>query len=144
MPAPAFETVLLHSNLNRLQWKRFSDMPTGIIVIGQKLNTKERKLDFWFIKRTFLVAVNRQRKRGRSTRASPSPHHSFGPRASKERTASFIARFFSTLVPVMIEFIFVCIETENANKYSCWWQLQKHHTDHLFACLVDNNFLLNN
>ena len=38
----------------------------------------------------------------------------------------------------MIEILFVCIETENGNNCSCWWQLEKHHTDHLFSRLLDN------
>ena len=42
----------------------------------------------------------------------------------------------------MIELLFVCIESENANICSFWWQFEKHHTDHLFVSLLDNNFLL--
>ena len=42
----------------------------------------------------------------------------------------------------MIELLFVCIESENANNCSNRWQFEKHHTDHLFVSLLDNNFLL--
>ena len=42
----------------------------------------------------------------------------------------------------MIELLLVCIEFENANNCSFLWQFEKHHTDHLFVSLLDNNFLL--
>ena len=42
----------------------------------------------------------------------------------------------------MIELLFVCIESENAIHCSFGWQFEKHHTDHLFVSLLDNNFLL--
>ena len=42
----------------------------------------------------------------------------------------------------MIELLFVCIESENANNCSFLWQFEKHHTDRLFVSLLDNNFLL--
>ena len=41
----------------------------------------------------------------------------------------------------MIELLFACIESENANNCSFLWQFEKH-TDHLFVSLLDNNFLL--
>ena len=36
----------------------------------------------------------------------------------------------------IIELLFVCIESENANNCSFLWQLEKHHTDHLFFSLL--------
>ena len=53
------------------------------------LKNKERKVDFRFVER-----ILSHRKRGRSARASPSPHHTL----DQERTARFTARPFSALI----------------------------------------------
>jgi len=69
---PAFDTVLLHSNLSSLRRKYFNGIPTDKIVLSfgpkaQKalkkirhwwLKNKERKLDFRFVERKFLAAIN--------------------------------------------------------------------------------------
>ena len=105
---PAFDTVLFHSDLSSLRRKHLSDVPTDKLVLssGAKiskrplkrghwwLKNKEGKCHFRFVERRFLAAINLHRKRRRSARASPSPHHTL----DQERTASFTARSFSALV----------------------------------------------
>ena len=69
---PAFDTVLLHSNLGSLRRNYLSIIATDINVLtfGSKaskrlleihhwwLKNKERKVDFRFVKRRFLAAIN--------------------------------------------------------------------------------------
>ena len=69
---PAFDTVLIHSNLSSLRRKYLSDVPTDKIVLssGAKISkrplkrghwwpkNKERKCHFRFVVRRFLAAIN--------------------------------------------------------------------------------------
>ena len=105
---PAFDTVLFHSNLSSLRRKYISDVPTDKIVLssGPKISKRPLKRSYWWLENKegkchfrfgegrFLVAINCTEKRGRSARASPSPHDTF----TQERTARFTARPFSALV----------------------------------------------
>ena len=100
---PAFDTISLHSNLGSPRRNYLSIITTDINVLhfGSKaskrllkirhwwLKNKERKVDFRFVERKFLAAIN-------LTRASPSPHHTL----DQERTARFPARPFSALSAV--------------------------------------------
>ena len=101
---PAFDTVSLHSNLGSPRRNYFSIITTDINVlhfgsITSKrllklhhwwLKNKERKVDFRFVERKFLAAINRT---GSAEGASPSPHHTL----DQERTARFTAWPFSAL-----------------------------------------------
>ena len=69
---PAFDTILFHSNLSSLQRKYLGKIPADKIILscGSKLSKrpsqicywwlkyKERKLDFRFVERIFLAAIN--------------------------------------------------------------------------------------
>ena len=94
---PALDTVLFHSNLSSLRRKHLGDVPKDKMVLSSgpkiskrpfkrrywQLTNKERKCHFRFAERRFLAAINCTGNRGRSARASLSPHHTL----AQERTA---------------------------------------------------------
>ena len=123
----AFDTVSLHSNLGSPRRNYFSIITTDLNVlhfasITSKtllklhhwwLKNKERKVDFRFVERKFLAAIKSHRKRGRSARASPSPHHTL----DQERTAHFTARPFSALAIACVASVPVRSERNSGSAY---------------------------
>ena len=107
---PAFDTVLLHSNLGSLRrnYLNFIETDINVLTFGPKalkrilkihhwwLKNKERKVDFRFVGRRFLAAINLTGSvKGALVPVFLRITHWTWPRA---RTARFTARPFSALL----------------------------------------------